>query len=113
LVLEIEANENEKKGDGGNIIFDDFREAYRWLNYNTAPDARVMSWWDYGASFSSLFPHFFLFSLSPPFLWEMNRLSNLSNGQSHNSRGQQHLEQFSHCPSWKGNANSNSTHNRN
>lgn len=26
------------------MIFDDFREAYRWLNYNTAPDSRVMSW---------------------------------------------------------------------
>jgi len=37
-----------KQNDGSKIIFDDFREAYRWLNYNTAPDARVMSWWDYG-----------------------------------------------------------------
>jgi len=37
-----------KQHDGSRVIFDDFREAYRWLNYNTAPDARVMSWWDYG-----------------------------------------------------------------
>ncbi|KAF9808192.1 hypothetical protein SFRURICE_017344 [Spodoptera frugiperda] len=29
-------------------ILDDFREAYGWLSQNTAEDARVMSWWDYG-----------------------------------------------------------------
>ena len=29
-------------------ILDDFREAYYWLSHNTADDARVMSWWDYG-----------------------------------------------------------------
>ena len=27
---------------------DDFREAYYWLWQNTAEDATVMSWWDYG-----------------------------------------------------------------
>lgn len=37
-----------KQHDGSKIIFDDFREAYRWLYWNTPPDARVMSWWDYG-----------------------------------------------------------------
>lgn len=37
-----------KQPDGSKIIFDDFREAYRWLAYNTPPDARIMSWWDYG-----------------------------------------------------------------
>lgn len=37
-----------KQPDGSKIIFDDFREAYRWLAYNTEPDARIMSWWDYG-----------------------------------------------------------------
>eukprot|EP00027_Filamoeba_sp_ATCC50430_P007582 CAMPEP_0168559388 /NCGR_PEP_ID=MMETSP0413-20121227/10497_1 /TAXON_ID=136452 /ORGANISM="Filamoeba nolandi, Strain NC-AS-23-1" /LENGTH=700 /DNA_ID=CAMNT_0008590613 /DNA_START=1 /DNA_END=2103 /DNA_ORIENTATION=+ len=37
-----------KQHDGSKIIFDDFREAYRWLYWNTAEDARVMSWWDYG-----------------------------------------------------------------
>lgn len=34
--------------DGGRAILDDFREAYYWLAQNTANDARVMSWWDYG-----------------------------------------------------------------
>lgn len=37
------------RGPSGNrIIFDDFREAYFWLRKNTKPDAKVMSWWDYG-----------------------------------------------------------------
>uniref|UniRef100_A0A1B6ET97 dolichyl-diphosphooligosaccharide--protein glycotransferase n=1 Tax=Cuerna arida TaxID=1464854 RepID=A0A1B6ET97_9HEMI len=34
--------------DGSRQILDDFREAYHWLSHNTASDARVMSWWDYG-----------------------------------------------------------------
>merc|ERR1711915_355273 len=34
--------------DGSRIIFDDFREAYWWLRMNTAEDAKVASWWDYG-----------------------------------------------------------------
>ncbi|CAG9830193.1 unnamed protein product [Diabrotica balteata] len=34
--------------DGSRQILDDFREAYFWLSQNTADDARVMSWWDYG-----------------------------------------------------------------
>lgn len=29
-------------------IIDDYREAYYWLRQNTAPDAKIMSWWDYG-----------------------------------------------------------------
>lgn len=29
-------------------ILDDFRESYYWLSQNTADDARIMSWWDYG-----------------------------------------------------------------
>jgi len=37
-----------KSHDGGRIIFDDFRESYYWLRRNTAADAKVMSWWDYG-----------------------------------------------------------------
>ncbi|QIW97175.1 hypothetical protein AMS68_002693 [Peltaster fructicola] len=32
----------------GQHIIDDYREAYYWLRQNTAPDAKVMSWWDYG-----------------------------------------------------------------
>jgi dolichyl-diphosphooligosaccharide--protein glycosyltransferase len=34
--------------DGSQNIIDDFREAYYWLRQNTAKDAVVMSWWDYG-----------------------------------------------------------------
>lgn len=34
--------------DGSQYIIDDFREAYFWLRKNTRPDAKVMSWWDYG-----------------------------------------------------------------
>uniref|UniRef100_A0A5S6QAS6 dolichyl-diphosphooligosaccharide--protein glycotransferase n=1 Tax=Trichuris muris TaxID=70415 RepID=A0A5S6QAS6_TRIMR len=34
--------------DGTRNILDDFREAYYWLSQNTADQARVMSWWDYG-----------------------------------------------------------------
>jgi dolichyl-diphosphooligosaccharide--protein glycosyltransferase len=30
------------------VIVDDYREAYSWLRRNTKPDAKVMSWWDYG-----------------------------------------------------------------
>jgi len=38
----------------GKIIFDDFREAYYWLSQNTEPDARIMSWWDYGYQISAM-----------------------------------------------------------
>jgi dolichyl-diphosphooligosaccharide--protein glycosyltransferase len=34
--------------DGSQHIIDDFREAYDWLRRNSAQDAKVMSWWDYG-----------------------------------------------------------------
>ncbi|EFN55263.1 hypothetical protein CHLNCDRAFT_31189 [Chlorella variabilis] len=37
-----------RRADGGIKVFDDFREAYAWLSYNTDPDAKVASWWDYG-----------------------------------------------------------------
>jgi len=43
-----------RQHDGSRIIFDDFREAYRWLGQNTAPDARIMSWWDYGYQISAM-----------------------------------------------------------
>ncbi len=43
-----------KQNDGSRIIFDDFREAYRWINWNTAPDARIMSWWDYGYQLTAM-----------------------------------------------------------
>ncbi|BFZ56000.1 oligosaccharyl transferase stt3 subunit [Savitreella phatthalungensis] len=37
-----------RMADGSQYIIDDYREAYYWLRKNTADDARVMSWWDYG-----------------------------------------------------------------
>ncbi|KAN0063760.1 oligosaccharyl transferase stt3 subunit [Thecaphora frezii] len=37
-----------RNADGSQHIIDDFREAYYWLRQNTASDAKVMSWWDYG-----------------------------------------------------------------
>jgi len=40
--------------DGGQVIFDDFREAYYWLRHNTPHDSRVMSWWDYGYQISAM-----------------------------------------------------------
>lgn len=35
-------------------ILDDFREAYYWLRHNTKPDARIMSWWDYGYQITAM-----------------------------------------------------------
>lgn len=35
------------------VVLDDFREAYYWLRHNTKPDARIMSWWDYGYQITS------------------------------------------------------------
>jgi len=43
-----------KGGDGGRIIFDDFREAYYWLRHNTPEDSKVMSWWDYGYQITAM-----------------------------------------------------------
>ena len=40
--------------DGSRIIFDDFREAYWWLRMNTAEDAKIMSWWDYGYQLAAM-----------------------------------------------------------
>lgn len=37
-----------KLPDGSQHIIDDYREAYYWLRQNTPPDAKIMSWWDYG-----------------------------------------------------------------
>ncbi|KAJ1667840.1 oligosaccharyl transferase stt3 subunit [Coemansia sp. RSA 1813] len=39
---------SSRSQDGSMHIIDDFREAYYWLRKNTAPDAKVLSWWDYG-----------------------------------------------------------------
>lgn len=43
-----------KSYDGSRRIFDDFRESYRWINQNTASDARIMSWWDYGYQLAAM-----------------------------------------------------------
>ena len=67
-----------KSHNGDKIIFDDFREAYYWLRYNTPEvscsfskpqvqvswnstrlqlakqDAKVMSWWDYGYQITAM-----------------------------------------------------------
>lgn len=43
-----------KQSDGSRLIFDDFREAYWWLRQNTPPDARIMSWWDYGYQITAM-----------------------------------------------------------
>ncbi len=40
--------------DGSKTIFDDFREAYQWLKFNTPEDAKVMSWWDYGYQITAM-----------------------------------------------------------
>ncbi|KAJ2559005.1 oligosaccharyl transferase stt3 subunit [Coemansia sp. RSA 1933] len=39
---------SSRGADGSMHIIDDFREAYYWLRKNTATDAKVLSWWDYG-----------------------------------------------------------------
>lgn len=39
---------SSQRNDGSRVIFDDFRESYQWLRHNTAEDAKIMSWWDYG-----------------------------------------------------------------
>lgn len=43
IVLQAKAGK-----DGRPYFFDDFREAYAWLRYNTNEDDIVTSWWDYG-----------------------------------------------------------------
>ena len=41
--------------DNGTLtIHDDLREAYYWLRQNTASDAKILAWWDYGYQLSSL-----------------------------------------------------------
>jgi len=34
--------------NGQNVIVDDYREAYHWIDDHTEKDSRVMAWWDYG-----------------------------------------------------------------
>jgi len=35
-------------------MYDDYREAYFWLRQNTPPDAKILSWWDYGYQMSAM-----------------------------------------------------------
>ena len=37
-----------------NILNNTFSEAYYWLRTNTAEDATIMSWWDYGYQISGM-----------------------------------------------------------
>jgi len=37
-----------RQKDASNYIVDDYYKGYKWLEKNTAEDARVMAWWDYG-----------------------------------------------------------------
>eukprot|EP00904_Undaria_pinnatifida_P008662 jgi/Undpi1/4926/HiC_scaffold_19.g08278.m1 len=43
-----------KTQSGARILYDDYREAYYWLRHNTDPDAKIMSWWDYGYQMSAM-----------------------------------------------------------
>jgi dolichyl-diphosphooligosaccharide---protein glycosyltransferase len=40
--------------DGERIFFDDYRAGYYWLRQNTADNAKIMSWWDYGYQISGM-----------------------------------------------------------
>ena len=40
--------------DGSPILLDDYREAYFWLRQNTAQDAKILSWWDYGYQLAAM-----------------------------------------------------------
>jgi dolichyl-diphosphooligosaccharide--protein glycosyltransferase len=42
------------RSGAGRVIFDDYREAYFWIRQNTAPDAKILSWWDYGYQLASM-----------------------------------------------------------
>lgn len=43
-----------KRSDGSVRVYDEYREAYRWLNQNTDVDSRIMAWWDYGFELQAL-----------------------------------------------------------
>lgn len=34
--------------EGKDTAFDDFREAYQWIDQHTPADSKVLAWWDYG-----------------------------------------------------------------
>jgi len=37
-----------RDGSGKKIVMDDYLRGYEWIDANTAQDARVIAWWDYG-----------------------------------------------------------------
>lgn len=37
-----------RDANGEDTSFDDFREAYAWINRNTPQNSKVLAWWDYG-----------------------------------------------------------------
>jgi len=43
-----------RTADGRRVLMDDYREAYFWLRQNTHPDAKILSWWDYGYQMSAM-----------------------------------------------------------
>jgi dolichyl-diphosphooligosaccharide--protein glycosyltransferase len=43
-----------RTADGRRVMYDDYREAYFWLRQNTDPDAKILSWWDYGYQMSAM-----------------------------------------------------------
>jgi dolichyl-diphosphooligosaccharide--protein glycosyltransferase len=43
-----------KNPDGSLEVYDDFREAYRWLAANTPADTKVLAWWDYGYQLTAI-----------------------------------------------------------
>lgn len=45
---------SQQMKDGSRVIQDDFREAYYWLRMNTAEDAKILSWWDYGYQITAM-----------------------------------------------------------
>lgn len=65
--------------DGSQRIIDDFREAYYWLRQNTAEDAVVMSWWDYGYQIAGM--------ADRPTLVDNNTWNNSESKQSPFQRG--------------------------
>ncbi|TNJ26652.1 Dolichyl-diphosphooligosaccharide--protein glycosyltransferase [Giardia muris] len=45
---------SQRGPDGRQVYIDDFREAFSWFEHNTAPEARLASWWDYGYQINQL-----------------------------------------------------------
>jgi dolichyl-diphosphooligosaccharide--protein glycosyltransferase len=72
--------------DGSQNIIDDFREAYYWLRRNTAEDAKILSWWDYGQVCFLAKPFIYLSNVSPVSC--VLQISNRRIFGAHHARGQ-------------------------